>query len=117
MKLTAPKYYHNFKCIADKCSHSCCIGWEIDVDEVTIEKYTSLSGDYADISRVVILRIFFCATVKGVRILQKRGCAGSSPNMVTDICAISAESIRVFTTIRYMGLRQVSEWLVRKHAE
>ena len=31
MKLYAPKYYNEFKCIADKCTHSCCVGWEIDM--------------------------------------------------------------------------------------
>lgn len=46
MKLYAPAYYKNFKCIADKCEHSCCIGWEIDVDKVTLEKYKSLNTDY-----------------------------------------------------------------------
>ncbi len=46
MKLYAPKYYKKFKCIADKCEHSCCIGWEIDVDEDTLEKYKSLSSGY-----------------------------------------------------------------------
>ena len=39
MKLYAPKYYKNFKCVADKCQHSCCIGWEIDIDPATLEKY------------------------------------------------------------------------------
>lgn len=47
MKLFAPKYYKNFKCIADKCEHSCCIGWEIDVDSDTLEKYKSLKSEYA----------------------------------------------------------------------
>ena len=47
MKLLAPKYFNDFKCIADKCSHSCCIGWEIDVDEDTMEKYRALSHPYA----------------------------------------------------------------------
>lgn len=46
MKLYAPKYYKNFKCIADKCKHSCCIGWEIDVDGETMKKYRSLSSGY-----------------------------------------------------------------------
>lgn len=44
MKLYAPKYYQKFKCIAEKCPHSCCIGWEIDIDENTLEKYEMLSG-------------------------------------------------------------------------
>ena len=46
MKLYAPTYYKNFKCIADKCEHSCCIGWEIDIDADTLEKYKSLRNGY-----------------------------------------------------------------------
>ena len=48
MKLFAPEYYKDFKCIADKCRHSCCIGWEIDVDVDTSEKYKSLKGGYGE---------------------------------------------------------------------
>ncbi len=48
MKLYAPKYYERFTCIADKCKHSCCIGWEIDVDENTYEKYKKLQGGYGE---------------------------------------------------------------------
>ena len=48
MKLYAPAYYKNFKCIADKCTHSCCIGWEIDIDDGTYEKYSRLSGGYGE---------------------------------------------------------------------
>ncbi len=46
MKLYAPTYYKKFKCIADKCEHSCCIGWEIDIDKSTLEKYKSLKSGY-----------------------------------------------------------------------
>ena len=46
MKLFAPTYYKNFKCIADRCEHSCCIGWEIDIDEHTLEKYRYLKDGY-----------------------------------------------------------------------
>ena len=49
MKLYAPLYYKDFKCIADRCSHSCCIGWEIDIDPCSYEKYCSLSGGYGEI--------------------------------------------------------------------
>ncbi len=44
MKLYAPEYYKKFICIADKCDHSCCIGWEIDIDEASYEKYKKLGG-------------------------------------------------------------------------
>lgn len=37
-----PSYYNSFRCIADKCRHSCCVGWEISVDEGTMEKYLAL---------------------------------------------------------------------------
>lgn len=45
MNTYVPNYYKNFKCIADKCRHSCCIGWEIDIDEKTMAYYTSLRGE------------------------------------------------------------------------
>ena len=47
MKLYAPEYYKRFICIADKCEHSCCIGWEIDVDRDTFVKYQKLNNSYA----------------------------------------------------------------------
>ena len=46
MKLYAPKYYKEFVCIADRCRHSCCIGWEIDVDRETAEKYEKMTEGY-----------------------------------------------------------------------
>ena len=48
MKLYAPKYYKSFKCIADRCEHSCCIGWEIDVDSKALARYEGLGGGYGD---------------------------------------------------------------------
>ena len=48
MKLYAPDYYTKFACIADKCQHSCCIGWEIDIDEETLSYYNSVSGDFGN---------------------------------------------------------------------
>lgn len=46
MKIIVPNYYKKFKCIADKCRHSCCIGWEIDIDKETFGKYKSVQGDF-----------------------------------------------------------------------
>ncbi len=48
MKIIAPDYYEDFKCIADKCVNSCCIGWEIDIDEDTLEYYRTLEGELAE---------------------------------------------------------------------
>lgn len=40
-----PKFYKNFLCKADKCKHSCCKGWEIDIDEETVGKYLAMTGE------------------------------------------------------------------------
>ncbi len=37
-----PNYYDKFKCIAEKCRHNCCIGWEIEIDHATMERYKAL---------------------------------------------------------------------------
>ena len=42
MKIFAPGYYKKFKCIAEACRHSCCIGWEIDVDADAVLRYRAL---------------------------------------------------------------------------
>lgn len=40
-----PNYYAKFRCIADACRHSCCIGWEIDVDEEALLRYDGTEGE------------------------------------------------------------------------
>ena len=37
--------YREFRCKADKCKHSCCKGWEIDIDEDTLEFYKGLDTE------------------------------------------------------------------------
>lgn len=46
MKQIVPDYYGEFSCIADRCRHSCCIGWEIDIDEDTLERYRRVEGEF-----------------------------------------------------------------------
>lgn len=48
MIFRTPAYYNDFRCIADKCRDSCCIGWEIDIDEKTAEHYASVSGAFGE---------------------------------------------------------------------
>ncbi len=44
MITTRPDYYDKFKCIADKCTDSCCIGWEIDIDPDMLKVYEKEGG-------------------------------------------------------------------------
>lgn len=48
MILRVPSYYKDFHCIADKCQDSCCIGWEIDIDEDTFDYYKSVDGEIGE---------------------------------------------------------------------
>lgn len=46
MILRVPYYYKTFHCIADHCKDSCCVGWEIDIDEDTYEYYQTIEGAF-----------------------------------------------------------------------
>ena len=48
MKIVTPNYYKDFKCIADKCSDTCCAGWDVDVDEQSYEFYKKQTGEIGE---------------------------------------------------------------------
>lgn len=39
-----PDYYPSFRCLAGQCRHTCCAGWEIDIDPQTRARYRTVSG-------------------------------------------------------------------------
>ena len=48
MKLIASENYLHFQCIAGECRHSCCIGWEIDIDPDSLERFQNTPGEIGD---------------------------------------------------------------------
>lgn len=40
-----PDFYDRFACLAHRCRHSCCRGWEIDVDEDSAAYYETVPGE------------------------------------------------------------------------
>lgn len=48
MILRMPEYCRSFRCSAGECSDSCCIGWEIDIDEKTADYYMSVDGEFGE---------------------------------------------------------------------
>ncbi|MBO7512928.1 MAG: flagellin lysine-N-methylase [Fibrobacter sp.] len=48
MILRKPDFYDQFKCIASRCTDTCCVGWEIDIDEATQQVYRKVSGVFGD---------------------------------------------------------------------
>ena len=54
MKQLIPHFYPNFACIASRCSDSCCIGWEIDVDPESEAFYRAQSGEIGNRLRAAL---------------------------------------------------------------
>ena len=76
MLFVAPDFYDAFQCKADGCRHSCCVGWEIDIDEDTYEYYRRIKGQTG-------------------KELREKICARPTPHFVLDSgerCPFLAES-------------------------
>lgn len=43
-----PDYYKKFVCIGGRCPDSCCIGWEVDIDEETFYYYCTVPGEFGE---------------------------------------------------------------------
>jgi len=56
MQTIVPDYYKDFQCIAGACRHSCCVGWEIDVDEDALARFDALDTPYGRVVRERIYR-------------------------------------------------------------
>lgn len=39
-----PKYMGKFKCIGSECTDTCCAGWDINIDENSLERYKNSTG-------------------------------------------------------------------------
>lgn len=46
MLYSRPDYYTEFKCAADACEDTCCAGWQIAVDDVSLRKYRAVKGKF-----------------------------------------------------------------------
>ena len=99
-----PDFYEKFSCKADSCQHSCCMGWEIDIDARTAKRYQTMS----DALGAEIRRNIFCHDgIWQFRLDQKARC----PFLRTDglcqlirnagdsiLCDICANHPRFFVT-------------------
>lgn len=46
MKTMVPNYYKDFKCVASKCTDTCCAGWKIIIDDKTYARYNKVCGEF-----------------------------------------------------------------------
>lgn len=56
MLVRIPDYYHHFRCLADRCPHSCCEKWEVVLDDEHISLYEGISGPLGDQLRTAMVR-------------------------------------------------------------
>lgn len=113
MKDFAPAYYEKFHCIADRCKHNCCIGWEVDIDPVTLEKYRNMPSSLGEDIRRSIKEedgvYFFAMTSEGkcpflcrdglCRIIKESG-----EEALCDICREHPRFYNFFTDRTEWGL-------------
>ena len=111
MKTVYPNYYSKFRCIADKCKHSCCIGWEIDIDEDTIELYNSLDGELAEKIRASIegeVPHFVLGENKRCPFLNEKGLCdiitGYGDGAICDICYLHPRFSNFYSAFEEVGL-------------
>ncbi len=48
MNYTFPDYYKDFSCIAGDCPATCCAGWQIVIDDRTLEKYRKMETPFGN---------------------------------------------------------------------
>ena len=49
MKEYVLNYYPTFKCIASECKHTCCAGWQMNIDEQSLCAYKSEKSEFAKV--------------------------------------------------------------------
>ena len=112
MTLIMPKYAKNFKCIADRCRHSCCIGWQICIDEVTLEKYERDSDKLGEeiLSSIEECEDGACFKLLGGRCqnLDERGLCKIIKKVgegyLCDICRLHPRYFSTFGSVTYGGV-------------
>lgn len=118
MFVRVPDFYKRFHCKADKCTDTCCIGWEIDVDEHTNESYQKIKGTFGEKLKTNIQdghfvlkegdRCPFLNTRNLCEIYKELG-----QNALCDICREHPRFVEVFGDVKEEGLGLACEEAVR----
>lgn len=109
MRYIKPQYYDTFKCTADKCPDTCCAGWQIMIDEDSLEQYRNIEGEFGK-------RLKHSIDWSEGSFLQKSGrCAMLNDKKLCDLVIVCGEDSLCDTCGRYPrhieefeGLREYS---------
>ena len=112
MTLIMPKYAKDFKCTADGCKHSCCIGWQICIDGATLEKYKRDSDRLGEeiLGSIEEREDGACFKLSGGRCqnLDERGLCKIIKRVgegyLCDICRLHPRFFSTFGSVTYGGI-------------
>lgn len=69
MKVRVPQYYDVFTCIGSSCPDTCCVGWMIEIDEKSYQRFKCQEGEFGQRIRDNIIERsdghFFALNEKG----------------------------------------------------
>lgn len=109
MRYVKPHYYDAFRCSADKCPDTCCAGWQIMIDDDSLERYLELRSGFG--SRIVNSVDW----EEGCFLQHKGRCALLSENNLCDMVLELGEEYLCETCSRYprhmeefKGVREMS---------
>ena len=118
MVFRVPSYYKNFRCIADKCPDNCCRGWEIDIDEDTLDYYKDLKGPMAEKIRASISEDgSFVLNEEGwCPLLNEKGlcevCLTLGEDSLSEVCTeyprFTTEYPKTREKVLHLGISQIS---------
>ncbi len=121
MLTVRPAFYDDFQCLASECRHSCCMGWEIDIDEETLDYYQTIKGPLGkELESCIVLQPtpHFCLTeqehcpfLRGdglCRLICELG-----EDALCDICALHPRFYNEYPERVEMGLGLCCEEAVR----
>ncbi|MGN0160813.1 MAG: flagellin lysine-N-methylase [Lachnospiraceae bacterium] len=48
IKVRVPHYYDTFHCTGSNCPDTCCIGWMIEIDDPSYQRFMSMQGEFGE---------------------------------------------------------------------
>lgn len=55
MKVRVPHYYDTFVCTGSKCPDTCCVGWMIEIDDESYERFMKMDNEFGERIRANII--------------------------------------------------------------
>lgn len=94
MKIRTPYYFKDFNCISSKCPDTCCAGWEIIIDDETLDKYKKTEGNFS--KRLKSEIIYYEDNEPGFK-LKNNNCPFLNKNLLCDIYSELGEDYLCYT--------------------